>query len=52
MQLKLAGRVGVCESRVEKVEKSISAVPGMVKVIALKMSESSQKLIEVDARLS
>ena len=48
----LMGRVRECESRVEKTEKSIAVILEMVKTVAHKMSESSEKLKGVDERVT
>ena len=49
----LMGHVGECKSRVEKVKKSIVAIPEMVQTVAHKMSESSEKLKEgVDEKVT
>ena len=49
---KVMNRVEACELRVEGVEKSVIAIPGMVQTVALKMSQSSDKLKEVDAKVT
>ena len=43
------GHVEKFESRVGEVEKSIAAIPEMVKTVAIKTNESSDKLKQVDS---